>query len=336
MTKDEIMALLKGEDDTGLFERAKDQRLATFGDEIYLRGIVEFSSYCRCQCNYCGLRGGNSGIHRYRLTAAEILSAVDELAGLGLPTVVLQGGEDPYFDVATIGRIVETVKKRHKIAVTLSLGERGVEAFAHWRACGADRYLLKMETMNPDLYPTFRPGCDYDQRLNGVKTLQLLGYEAGSGIITGLPGMTWETLADDILAVTKLELAMISAGPFVPHPQTPFGSEPGGDPLVALRTMAILRILNPKANIPATSALETVQKEGRKQGIEAGANVLMFSVTPASVRKNYAIYPGKNQETQSAAETVGNAHDLIRSMGLIPSAGLGASKVGGFATEPAA
>ncbi|BCS98845.1 [FeFe] hydrogenase H-cluster radical SAM maturase HydE [Desulfoluna limicola] len=328
MTKDEIIALLEGKDDAGLFERAAAQRLETFGEEIYLRGIVEFSSYCRCQCNYCGLRGPNNQIHRYRLSVAEILDAVDELAALGLPTVVLQGGEDPHFDVATMGRIVQTVKKRHKIAVTLSLGERGLEAFSHWRDCGADRYLLKMETMNPALYPNFRPGCDFDQRLASVRSLQALGYEAGSGIITGLPGMTLETLADDILAVTELGLDMISAGPFVPHQQTPFGGESGGDPQVALRTMAILRLLNPNANIPATSALETVKKEGRKQGIEAGANVLMFSVTPETVRKNYAIYPGKNQETNTAAQTVDNARNLIQGMGLKPSISLGGSKVG--------
>lgn len=328
MTRDEIMALLQGADDVGLFERAGALRGAVFGDEIYLRGIVEFSSVCRCRCRYCGLRAPNEGAHRYRLTEAEILAAVDELVALGLPTVVLQGGEDPHYDPAAIGRIVRTVKARHPIAVTLSVGERGEDAFSHWRDCGADRYLLKMETMDRNLYPGFRPGSDFDERLSAVRTLQALGYEAGSGIITGLPGMTLRTLADDILAVTELSLDMISAGPFVPHPQTPFGADPGGDPQVALRAMAILRILNPQANIPATSALETVREAGRKQGIMAGANVLMFSVTPTSVRKNYSIYPGKNQEVQSPAQTVENAKALIRSMGLIPSTGLGASKRG--------
>jgi len=327
MTRDEILAYLQGKDDAGLFAGARAVRREIFGDEIYLRGIVEFTSFCRCRCNYCGLRAPNDEVFRYRLTEAEILDAVDELAALGLPTVVLQGGEDPHYDAAFIGRIVRSVKARHAIAVTLSLGERGDEAFSHWRDCGADRYLLKMETLDETLYGTYRPGCDFHQRLAGVRTLQRLGYEAGSGIITGLPGMTLETLADDILAVTDLSLDMISAGPFVPHPQTPFGTEIPGDPQLALRTMAILRILNPQANIPATSALETVREEGRKQGIDAGANVLMFSVTPASVRKNYAIYPGKNQETRTAAHTVQNARELIRSMGLSPSSSLGGSKV---------
>lgn len=327
MRRDEMIVLLEGEADAQLFEEARAQRVASFGEEIYLRGIVEFSSYCRCRCNYCGLREPNGQIHRYRLTADEILSAVDELAALGLPTVVLQGGEDPFYDMAAVGDIVSRVKKRHDIAVTLSLGERGTEAFAHWRACGADRYLLKMETMNEDLYGRFRPGCDFHRRLAGVKSLQTLGYETGSGIITGLPGMSVETLADDILAVTALKLDMISAGPFVPHHQTPFGTQAGGDPKIALRIMAILRLLNPHANIPATSALEIVEKEGRRQGIDAGANVLMFSVTPESVRKNYAIYPGKNQESQTAAHTVGNARALIRGMGLIPSTSRGGSRV---------
>lgn len=327
MTKDEIIALLKGQDDTGLFERASAQREATFGDEIYLRGIVEFTSHCRCHCNYCGLRALNGDVQRYRLTVAEILGAVTELAALGLPTVIFQGGEDLHFDATTIGRIVETVKKRHKIAITLSLGERSVEAYAHWRACGADRYLLKMETMNRTLYPHYRPGCDFDQRLARVRTLQSMGYETGSGIITGLPGMTIDALADDILAITALNLDMISAGPFVPHPQTPFGRKEAGDPQLALRAMAILRLLNPDANIPATSALEAVRAEGRKQGIEAGANVLMFSVTPDAVRKNYDIYPGKNQEPHSSAQTVEIARALIRSMGLEPSLSLGGSRV---------
>ncbi|WP_300670327.1 [FeFe] hydrogenase H-cluster radical SAM maturase HydE [Desulfoluna sp.] len=327
MTKEEIIAFLEGVDDLWLFALAQARRTETFGTDIYLRGIVEFSSVCRCQCNYCGLRAPNAEIHRYQLTEDEILDAVDELASLNLPTVVLQGGEDPSYDVATIGRIVRTVKARHHMAVTLSLGERGREAFSHWRDCGADRYLLKMETMDRSIYTTLRPGCDFDARLAGVRTLQALGYEAGSGMITGLPGMTIESLADDILAVTALDLDMISAGPFVPHPQTPFGAEAGGDPQLALRTMALLRLLNPKVNIPATSALETVRAEGRKQGIDAGANVLMFSVTPAAVRKNYAIYPGKNQEPQTAFQTVENARELIRSMGLVPSMSLGGSKV---------
>ncbi len=327
MRRNEIITLLQGGSDASLFEMARAQRVASFGEEIYLRGIVEFSSHCRCRCNYCGLRAPNDQIHRYRLTPSEILSAVDELAALGLATVVLQGGEDPFYDMASVGDIVSQVKRDHDIAVTLSLGERGSDAFAHWRACGADRYLLKMETMNEALYGQFRPGCDFHRRLAGVRTLQTLGYETGSGIITGLPGMTLETLADDILAITALKLDMISAGPFVPHHQTPFGTQAGGDPRIALRTMAILRLLNPTANIPATSALEIVEKEGRRQGIDAGANVLMFSVTPESVRKNYAIYPGKNQETQSAAHTITNARALIRGMGLIPSTSRGGVKV---------
>lgn len=327
LDRDAILSLLKGENDTWLFGTARNTTREVFGDEIYLRGIVEFSNFCRCQCNYCGLRGGNHGIRRYRLCHHEIMEAVEELADLDLATVVLQCGEDPHFDVTTVGEIIREIKAKHKVAITLSLGERGEEAFAHWRECGADRYLLKMETLDEDLYNTYRPGSNFEDRLKGVALLRELGYEAGSGIITGLPGMTLETLADDILGLTEMGLHMISAGPFVPHPQTPFGEVPEGDVDVCLRTMAILRILNPKANIPSTSALETVRKSGRKMGIEAGANVLMFSVTPASVRKSYSIYPGKNEEEKSAAETVAGAHELIRSMGLIPSMKVGGSKV---------
>ena len=327
LDRDAILSLLKGDNDTWLFETARKTTREIFGDEIYLRGIVEFSSFCRCHCNYCGLRAPNKEIRRYRLCRHEIMEAVGELAELNLATVVLQSGEDPLFDVETVGKIITEIKARHQVAITLSLGERGREAFSHWRDCGADRYLLKMETLDASLYESYRPGSDFTARLKGVEHLKRLGYEAGSGIITGLPGMTIETLADDILALTKMTLHMISAGPFVPHPQTPFGGDEPADVMVALRTMAILRILNPKANIPSTSALETVQKEGRKMGIEAGANVLMFSVTPASVRKSYSIYPGKNQEEKSAADTVAGAHELIRSMGLIPSMKVGGSKV---------
>lgn len=322
----EITALLGGIDDRGLFAAAEALTRENFGDDVYLRGIIEFSNYCNKNCCYCGLRKDNPVPHRYRLSVDNILQCLDLARELALPTVVLQSGDDFSYTKEDIGRIVADAKAKADVAVTLSLGDRPNTDFAYWRELGADRYLLKVETFDEALYATSRPGLRLADRLARIETLRRAGYEVGSGIITDLPGMTPEILAKDLLRLSELDLDMIAAGPFVPNPDTPYGKEPAGSVLTALRAVAILRLLNPLANIPATSALNALRDGAREQGLTCGANVIMPSITPEEVSADYAIYPGKNAFRADARSRLSAVTTAIRRVGRIPSAAIGGSK----------
>lgn len=323
----EIVELLRGADDSGLFASARRAREEIYGHEVYLRGIVEFSNICRKRCTYCGLRAPNENVPRYRLTPQDIVRAAAQAPQLGMGTVVLQSGEDLHFDGATVGRLIREIKEKLGLAVTLSLGERTRDELAHWRDCGADRYLLKFETSNPVLHARVRPGESLEKRLACLETLQELGYEAGSGIIVGLPGQTLEDLAGDLLLLARLNLEMLSAGPFLPHPDTPLRQESPGDVPLSLRVMALMRLLSPASNMPATSALEVARPEGRFLGLQAGANVIMPTITPKEVRAGYCIYPGKNAPDDDVRELVETVKRTIVAAGLRPSSALGPSKL---------
>jgi biotin synthase len=322
----EITALLGGADDRGLFNAAEALTRENFGNEVYLRGVIEFSNYCNKNCCYCGLRRDNAVPHRYRLPVPDILHCLDLARNLALPTVVLQSGDDFTYSKEDIGSIVTAAKTRGDVAVTLSLGDRPNTDFAYWQALGADRYLMKIETFDEALYAMSRPGLNLADRLGRIETLRKAGYEVGSGIITDLPGMTSEILANDLLRLSELDLDMIAAGPFVPNPDTPYGQEPGGSILTSLRAVAILRLLNPLANIPATSALNALRDGAREQGLTCGANVIMPSITPEEVSGNYAIYPGKNAFRADAKSRLEVAKEAIRRVGRIPSEAIGGSK----------
>lgn len=319
MTPAEIEDLLKGADDTGLFSRADTVRNASFGNEVHLRGIVEFSNCCMKDCLYCGLRKSNPTISRYRLDKEEIVLTVSLLPELGIRTVVLQSGDDFWYSKKYVGQIIQDIKSLYDVVVTLSLGDRREDEYRYWKDCGADRYLLKIETFDRELHEKVRPGQKLRLRLERLLSLKSLGYEVGSGIIVGLPGMDTKLLAADISALTELELDMIAVGPFVPHPASPLGIEPPGNLLLAFRTLAILRLLNPWANIPATSALAALAKNGKAHALRSGANVVMVSITPESVRASYDIYPGKNKTRLHAGEEVAAAKSLIHACQLIPS-----------------
>lgn len=320
----ELRGLLQGADDEALFAAARQTRERVFGKDVYLRGIVEFSSHCRRQCQYCGLRADNHSQQRYRLPVDEIVKAAAMAPELGLGTVVLQSGEDARFDAGTVGEIVSRIKQLG-MAVTLSLGERHREELQYWRKCGADRYLLKFETSNPELHARLRPGCSLAKRLACLETLRELGYEIGAGCIVGLPGQCLDDLIQDLRLMQRLQPEMASAGPFLPHPDTPLGHEPPGSVPLCLRFMALLRLLVPQANIPATSALEVAQSEGRLLGLQAGGNVIMPTITPAAVRAGYAIYPGKNAAGDDLRVLVQQVKQTIHQAGLRPSAAAGPS-----------
>ncbi|MBR9728396.1 [FeFe] hydrogenase H-cluster radical SAM maturase HydE [Shewanella intestini] len=326
LNKQQILSLLQGQQDTWLFDQAQRITSQVFADNVYLRGIVEFSNYCLHNCHYCGLRSANRKVVRYRLSEQEILSAVDNIVAAGLNTVVLQSGDDKHYRSEVITRLIVAIKQKHDIAITLSLGDRHSHELQQWRAAGADRYLLKMETFDQTLFEQCRPKADFHQRLHQLKTLQSLGYQTGSGIITDLPGTTDERLANDILTLTQMELDMLACGPFVAHQQTPFADEPNGNVLTSQRVSAILRLMNPYANIPATSSLEVLTRGAREQALLRGCNVIMPSFTPEKGYVNYSIYPGKNASTIATQPRLNAMFEQINAHGLHPCLSRGDSK----------
>lgn len=319
----EILHHLRAPDASNLFSRAREVRDTIFGREVFQRGVIEFSTHCRKNCCYCGLRSANLSLPRFALDDEQILQAARTALAAGMGTVVLQSGEDPQPDVQRIARLVRLLKQLGDISVTLCLGDHDRDTYALWRDAGADRYLLKMETFDAPLHSRLRPGQKAWKRLQQVETLHSLGFETGSGIISGLPDMAEETLARDLLHLTELPLDMIAIGPFVPHPDTPLGHRPGGSLSQALRAIAIMRLLRPEANIPATSALDALVRDGRVQGLQAGANVIMPSVTPEPVRAGYSIYPGKNTSQISVSATIFRLQDRLRQAGYTPSSARG-------------
>lgn len=323
MNRYEILELLRLPPDSpeiaALWEQARGVTDSVFGKTVFQRGVVEFSSFCRKNCHYCGLRNANSQLHRFRLAEDDVLSAAAVGASLGVGTIVLQAGEDTALDPYVVGSLITQIKDQHAVAVTLSLGDYDEDTYTYWRDCGADRYLLKVETTDAALHGQYRPGQKVSERMRRIETLQKLGFETGSGLITGLPGRLPHMVVEDILLLSSLGLDMIACGPFVPHPQTPLGGYPAGSVQEALTVNAIVRLLNPKAHIPATSALDALVPEGRILGLHAGANVVMPSITPESVRKSYAIYPGKNVSVTSIAATVRGLQERISKVGYFVS-----------------
>lgn len=311
----EIYDYLTGKNDQELFVLADRIRGDVFGKSVYLRGIIEFSNYCNQNCLYCGLRRGNREIHRYRLTMREILDCAEKIVQSGITTIVLQTGEDPYYTDRDIADIIAAIKSRYEIAVTLSLGERNYKAYKLWRDAGADRYLIRMETFDRGNYTKVRPGNFWEERWRCVKTLRELDYEIGSGIMTDMPGESVGSLMTAIHALTDMKLHMIGMGPFVAHSQTPFADEANGDIHLAFRTLALVRILNPMANMPSTSALDSIQPGARLRGLQIGANVIMPSFTPERVKELYNIYPGKNVQTDVSEDSLQSAINMIDKAG---------------------
>ena len=277
LTKAEIIRLLTDEEhQETLLKKADDVRRQYVGDEVHLRGLIEFSNICRNNCLYCGIRCGNKKVIRYRMEEAELVETARKASVLGFKTIVMQSGEDMYYDKDRMCRIIEQIKK-FDVAVTLSI----------------DRYLIRIETTDKDLYHKLDPKMSWQQRYECLLALKELGYEVGSGIMVGLPEQSIESIAEDLLFLKELDVDMAGIGPFIPHPETPLAKEKGGTLNLALRTMAIMRLMLPDINIPATTAMESLHPEGRIMALKAGANVVMPNVTEGEYRKLYELYPGK-------------------------------------------
>ncbi|MBO4395255.1 MAG: [FeFe] hydrogenase H-cluster radical SAM maturase HydE [Eubacterium sp.] len=287
-----------------LFATARNVTERYFGRGIYLRGLIEFTNYCRNNCYYCGIRHGNGNAERYRLTEGEILSACDIGESIGFRTFVLQGGEDPYFTDDRICHIVSEIKKKHpSCAVTLSIGEKSYDSYRRFFMAGADRYLLRHETANSDHYGKLHPeSMSAENRQKCLFDLKKIGFQVGCGIMVGTPHQTMEHIYEDIVFMQELKPHMIGIGPFIAHRDTPFSDEESGSVGMTLRFLAVLRLLFPKALLPATTALGTADAQGREKGILAGANVLMPNLSPVNVRGKYLLYDGKICTGDEAAE----------------------------------
>lgn len=288
-----LLALENEDDVQEIFHAADEMRRRFVGDGVLLRGLVEFSSYCSNTCFYCGLHGGNARLPRYRMSREEVLETVQKIADQGIRTVVLQSGEDEALDAGWIAEIVRAIRDRHDIAITLSVGERPRADYALWRDAGADRYLLKIESSDPRLYASLHARRRLDTRLRCLRDLACLGYQVGSGMMVGLPGQTLGHIARDVQFLAANRFDMIGIGPFIPHPQTPLrGAEPGGV-LLTLKTIALTRLATRDTHMPATTALGSMERDYRLEGLRAGANVLMPNFTPTAYKSLYEIYPGK-------------------------------------------
>ncbi len=308
-TKEEFIELLKLAGNEAAVKRLADEavriRKEVYGTAVFIRGLIEFTNYCKNDCYYCGIRRSNKNASRYRLSEEEILACCANGYALGFRTFVLQGGEDPYYTDERIVGLIRRIKAAYPdCALTLSIGEKSYESYRAFREAGADRYLLRHETATEDHYKSLHPKemlltvrkkCLYD--------LKELGYQVGAGFMVGSPGQTLEHLAEDLLFLRKLQPQMVGIGPFIPHHDTPFADEQAGSVQLTLFLLSVLRILLPHVLLPATTALGTADTAGREKGILVGANVVMPNLSPVENRKLYELYDNKICTGEEAAES---------------------------------
>ncbi|MDR1932250.1 MAG: [FeFe] hydrogenase H-cluster radical SAM maturase HydE [Spirochaetales bacterium] len=304
-----------------LFAAARAVREARYGRAVYFRGLIEFTNYCKNDCLYCGIRCSNRALRRYRLSFEEILQCCRMGRLLGFRTFVLQGGEDPYFTDERVCGIVRAIRREFPdYAITLSIGERGRESYEAFFRAGANRYLLRHETANDEHYRKLHPaGMSLAERKHCLFVLKDIGFQVGAGCMTGSPFQRPEDLLEDLLFLRELEPHMVGIGPFIPHADTPFASYPAGTVAQTLKMIALSRLLLPGALIPATTALGTIDPQGREKAFRAGANVVMPNLSPVGVRKLYSLYDNKICTGDEAAGCLLCMQDRIRGSGFEPS-----------------
>ena len=330
-TRDQVIRLLSTDDAPRLFRKADTLRRKLHGDVLQVRGIIEISNFCRCNCLYCGLRAGNSALHRYRMAEDEIVRTACEARSAGFMTIVLQSGEDPHFSGSRITNLVTRIKNETGCAITLSLGEWSRREYEEWFEAGADRYLLKHETSNRGLYEKLHPGFSFENRIKCIKDLKDIGFQTGSGAMIGLPGQSVNDLADDIILCKELQIDMAGFGPFISSPDTPFAHERNGSIELSLRVVAAARLVLKEVHLPATTALGILDEQARLRLYSGGANVIMPDITPEPYRSHYSIYPGKGQGTAHIEEAMQGARDIAHTLGWTIDTGFGHSIRRGFA-----
>ena len=309
LTTEEYEALLRDRDGEAaalLAELAVQTSKEIYGSEVFSRGLIEISNICKNDCLYCGIRRSNKNCSRYRLAPEDILACADEGYALGFRTIVLQGGEDGYYTDGILCGIISELKVRHPdCAVTLSLGERSRESYARLRQAGADRYLLRHETADKAHYETLHPKeMSFDNRMRCLRDLRELGYQVGCGMMVGSPYQTYAHLAEDLRFIEDFKPDMCGIGPFIPHADTPFREEPAGTLELTCYLLSIIRLIWPPVLLPATTALGTIDPQGREKGILSGANVVMPNLSPVEVRKKYELYDNKICTGDESAQCV--------------------------------
>lgn len=300
-----------------LFERARETRIRHYGYDVYIRGLIEFTNYCKNDCYYCGIRKSNHNAERYRLSSEQILACCAHGYELGFRTFVLQGGEDGWYTDERLADIVSSIRSGWPdCAITLSVGERSYESYRILREAGANRYLLRHETYDSGHYSLLHPpALNAEHRQKCLWDLKELGYQVGTGFMVGSPFQTPENLADDMLFLEKLNPQMVGIGPFIPHHDTPFADKAAGTLELTLFMLGLIRLLLPKVLLPATTALGTIAPDGREQGILAGANVVMPNLSPAQVREKYLLYDNKLCTGSEAAESLKDLESRMEAIG---------------------
>lgn len=321
LSKEEYLALLENRKDKTVAEQlAKEAvrlRRQYYGDKVFTRGLIEFTNYCKNNCFYCGIRCGNQAAERYRLTKEEILECCRSGFRLGYRTFVLQGGEDPFYTDDRMAEIIQAIKSEFpECALTLSIGEKSFESYRRFREAGADRYLLRHEAADPELYRFLHPETmRLENRKQCLYDLKKLGYQVGAGFMVGAPGQTLSHLASDLVFLQELKPEMVGIGPFVPHHETIFAKEKAGSVELTLFLLSVIRIMLPKVLLPATTALGTLDPRGRERGLLVGANVVMPNLSPVENRKLYELYDNKICTGEEAAECRGCLGRRVESVG---------------------
>ena len=303
--------------DRELQRNADEVRREHYGDAVFLRGLIEFTNYCKNNCFYCGIRAGNTSAERYRLSKEDILACCEEGYSLGYRTFVLQGGEDPYYTDDLICDIVSSIRKRFPdCAITLSIGEKPRESYRRFFDAGANRYLLRHETADPAHYSLLHPeSMSSENRKRCLFDLKEIGYQVGSGFMVGSPYQTVDDLIADLRFLQKLRPDMIGIGPYITHSATPFADMESGSVELTLRLLSVLRLMFPYALLPSTTALGTLSPNGRELGLQHGANVVMPNLSPVSARKKYEIYENKICTGEESAQCRGCLEMRVKSAG---------------------
>lgn len=321
---DILIALQATEEDAELLYDAADKhRKNVMGDEVHLRGLIEFTNYCRNDCLYCGLRRSNKNLKRYRLEKEEIIGAARTAEKYGYRTIVLQGGEDTYFTGSKMVEIISEIKKTVDVAITVSMGIMTADEYEMLHAAGADRYLMRHETSDCKLFSKLRPGTSFKERIAALKMLKSLGYEVGAGNMVGLPGQTVMSIAGDIMLMAELNVDMAGVGPFLPHQDTPLGKYKQGNTDIVLNELAILRLIISGVNLPATTALATINPQLQLKALNAGANVIMPNITPEPYKLYYSIYPNKKGNFEASDTNHERVMRLIADAGRTVGKGYG-------------
>lgn len=312
----ELTALLAQPDFSETFRQADHVRAQTVGDTVHIRAILEFSNICRRTCGYCGLNCRNQSLERFRMTPEEMIETAQQAAKAGYKTLVMQSGEDAWFSPARLAEIIREIAKT-SMAITMSCGEMPEADYALLKQAGVNRYLLKHETADPDLYARLHPDSTLEARVACLRSLKRLGFETGGGFMIGLPGQTLETIANDLLLLRDIGCDMAGIGPFIPHPDTPLGGAAAGSTETTKRAVALARLLLPACNLPATTSLGVLDAAEKDNVFSCGANVIMRKVTPDGYKEKYSIYPAAFGHTDIVAERK-QLEQAIRSLGRIP------------------